>query len=312
MADISLLREGDTSKPNPFTVCIIANRLLEAPAGSATYVVDPITANKPAFDVCSKYIVESLFGALPSQTEGVLKDPAIAPHVRIVSIVESSTPDPAAPDRDMQSFVAQDGASFLLIARRTQIRDYLLKVYGKTVDIAYAVSGSTTHNRASAWFATDDPPSGVPFILDGTSLVHCYNTLIPGTVAIHQSASSLTAPHEFGHALSSYQNGMVVDLYVDNNAAVNCKRGRPIVSPFRVYQAHTLLSDMTRSCIGYPTNWTSYHCERNGAPPGGPDLPAIMDNYYLACTGHTSEECENDAITRHFLRDRLLAKIGRP
>lgn len=309
----SILRAG-ASKPNPFTICIVANRLLEAPYRSRTYIVDPITTNRGAFDACAQYIVDSLFRGLPRQTEGILDDPTIGPHVRIVSFFETTAPDPQANNRDAQALVAQDGDSFLLIARRTQIRDYLQNGFGQTVDVAYAVSGSATHTRASAWFATDDPSNvGVAFALDGQNLVHCNNSFIPGTVAIHHTAQTLTAPHEFGHALSSYQNGMVVDLYIDNGPAVNCKVGvRPIPPSFGSYAAYALSSDATRSCIGYPANWTSYHCERVGIQVGGPDLPAIMDNYYLACAGYTSEECENDVVTRYFLRDRLRAKINRP
>jgi hypothetical protein len=44
-------------------------------------------------------------------------------------------------------------------------------------------------------------------------------------VAIHVQCHSLTALHEFGHALSSYTNGSITDRYVDSDPAVNNKHG---------------------------------------------------------------------------------------
>jgi hypothetical protein len=35
-----------------------------------------------------------------------------------------------------------------------------------------------------------------------------------------------------------------------------------------------------------------------------------MDNYYMSSSGALA--CQHDAITRVFLRDRILAKMGRP
>ncbi len=314
MAVQAVLRSGDATKLNPFTICIVANRYLEAPLNSGTFIPDPIIGNKASFDQCAKYIVDCLTGVLPNQYEGILNDPAILPHVKICTIfdpVPATTTDPN--QQDSESLIGQDAASFLLVVRRTQIKNYLQAKYGKIVDVAYAITASNTHQRASAWFATDDPANvGVSFNLDGLKLVHCYESFVPGTVAIYCTAASLTATHEFGHALSSYQNGMVVDLYIDGNSAVNNKRRRPIPPQFATYSAAAMISDTTRGHLGYPLTWQSYHCERNGAAPVGLDLPAIMDNYYMVPGGCHSEQCEHDVVTRKFLKDRLVAKINRP
>lgn len=309
MAVLKTLRAGDARKVNPFTICIVANRLLEAPLGSGTFMADPILANQAGFDACADYIVSCLYGSLPKQAEGILNDPAIGPHVRIVSIFDDS---PDFQDGDADSLIGQDSGSFILVARRTQIKDYLRAKFGYVVDIAYAVSGSNSHQRASAWFTTDDPENtGVRFTLDGRNFTHCYNSLILGTIAIHYTASSLTAAHEFGHALSSYQNGMIVDLYVDSNPGVNCKRKRPIPAKFGTYTAVAHASDMTRGHLTYPAGWQSFHCERNGSAPGS-DLPAIMDDYYHVPAGFEPVQCQHDRITLSFLKDRLAAKIARP
>ena len=158
----------------------------------------------------------------------------------------------------------------------------------------------------SAWFTSDDDSRpGVAFTLDGVQLAHRYYCLIPGTVAFPVDSASITALHEFGHALSSYSNGEVTDLYVDSNPALNVKRGRPIPQVFGSYSQTTFGSDLTRDGLGYPAGWQSYHCELINPP-----LPAVMDNYWAASNG-VPEECEHDKITRLFLLDRLRAKTMR-
>jgi hypothetical protein len=179
-------------------------------------------------------------------------------------------------------------------------------MYGLHADVAFAVSASPTHNRASAWFTSDDDSrGGVPFTLDGVSLSHRYYCLIPGTVALPADSKSITALHEFGHALSSYTNGGVTDLYVNSNPALNVKQGRPIPIVFGQYNGANFLSDQTRDGLGYPPSWQSYHCELIN-----PAIPAVMDDYWLAATG-VPEQCEHDKITRQFLLDRLRAKTMR-
>lgn len=297
---VTVLKPGDTTKSDPFTICIIANPSLEAPWQSGQFIVDPITSNKAAFDGCAKHIQDVLFGNLPNQRELFLTDPSIAPKIRVVSVFI-----PGLPAQDPNSLVAQDPDSNLLVARRVVFRP-LLKRFGLDADIAYGVSASPTHTRASAWFTSDDDAQpGVGFILDGVALTHRYYCSIPGTVAIHVSATSMTALHEFGHALSSYSNGMVVDLYVDSNPALNCKAGRPIPAQFANYDSTSLASDALRDTLGYPPGWTSYHCELHD-----PGFPALMDDYWQA-PDQIPEHSQHDKITRQFLTDRVRAKILR-
>ncbi len=168
---------------------------------------------------------------------------------------------------------------------------------------------SETHKRACAWYTSDDDTrAGVPFTLDGVSFAHRHRSLVLGAVAIHTTSESLTAVHEFGHALSSYTNGTITDLYLDSPEALNNRRGRPIPkapAPFRVYNGITIGIDRTRDGLGYPEDWQSYHAELNA-----PAFPAIMDNYWQAPHG-ASIACEHDTITRQFLLDRIRAKMSR-
>jgi hypothetical protein len=297
---VKILAAGDTSKTNPFTIGIIANPALEAPYQSGQFMADPITANQASFDASASYIQNVLFGALANQREVFLADPGIAPKVRLFSIFVAGLPIQGS-----NSLVGQDSVSELLIARRNAFRPFL-KGFGLDADVVYAVSASATHTRASAWFTSDDDAQpGVNFTLDGAAFTHRYYSLIPGTVAMHVTASSMTALHEFGHALSSYSNGMVVDLYVDSNPALNCKSGRPIPPQFADYNGTAYNSDPTRDTLGYPKGWQSYHCELND-----PGFPALMDDYWLA-PDHVPEHSQHDKITRQFLTDRVRAKLQR-
>lgn len=297
----AIIRPGDTAKPDAFTILVVANPVLEMPLDSGNFAVDPILSNPGGFSTCVDYIERSLFGGLPGQADPMLSDPAIAPGVRMLSLFHTGLP------ADEQfSFVAEDDSSDeLLVARRTAIRDFLLEE-DMVADIVYAISGSLTHTRASAWFTSDDDGGpGVPFTIDGVTMHHRHRYIVPGTIGMHFTASSLTAAHEFQHAISSYSNGMIVDLYVDSPPAINNKHGRPIPEAFAIHDAVGLKSDPDRGSLTYPPTWNSYHCEIHD-----PRNPAIMDNYYLA-TGGASEVCQNDKITRAFILDRIRAKMGR-
>jgi len=301
MAIVSTVMREGAAKPNPFTVCIIANPTLEAPWNSGTVVADPIIGQLAAFQAAAAYIDSALFGLLPGQQEVLLADPGIMPFIRVVSLYD----DGIAPSL-ANALVAQDGASNILVARRSIFVAFLAN-YGIAADVVYAVSASASHTRASAWFTTDDDAGGgVPFTLDGNQCFHRFNSLIPGTVGIHVTPDSLTPLHEFGHAISSYSNGMILDLYVESPVGLNNRLGRPIPPTFCSYQGTAFASDPNRDGLGYlPDLAQSYHCALVD-----PTCPAVMDNYYRSTKG--AEACQHDRVTGQFIRDRMAAKISRP
>lgn len=296
---VRILNPGETSKPDPFTICIVANPALERRLGSGTFVPDPIVMNQPLFDTAAVRIVDTLFGRLPGQRENIFADPVMAAAVRIVSIFDSSLPV-----EDKNSLAAEDDLSEeFLVARRTVAQPFLTR-HGFTADVSYAVSDSPSHKRASAWYTTDDDTApGVSFRLDAATLTHRFRCLIPGTIALHVQMKVLTPLHEFQHAISSYSNGKIVDLYADSGVAVNNKRRRPIPAIFGRYNSTSFQSDLTRDSLGYESGWTSFHCELHA-----PNLPAVMDDYEQ---GSTPVMCENDRITRAFVVDRIRAKMSR-
>jgi hypothetical protein len=296
------IRPG-SPKANPFTIVVVANPVLEAPWRTGAVMIDPIIGQLAAFQAAAAYIESSLFGGLPGQREAVLAEPSIANAIRIVSLYDDAVPTDLA-----HALVAQDGNSNTLIARRSVFNAFLAQYpdFNITPDVVYAVSASPTHTRASAWFTSDDDGrAGVPFTLDGNPYFHRYYNQIPGTIAIPVTANSLTAIHEFGHAISSYTNGMIVDLYVDSTAGLNNKLGRPIPLNFCDYNSTVYGSDTIRDGIGYPGSWSSYHCALID-----PACPAVMDNYWQSSSGPVT--CQHDQVTRKFILDRVTAKAGRP
>lgn len=178
LPDIRVIRPGNTSKTNPFTVCVVANPALEAPWRTGQFMVDPIASQQNIFNTSVAYIERALFGMLPNQAEQFLGDASIAPGVRMISVfVQGLSP------ADANSLVAQDAASNILVARRTAFNPFLAQ-HGLQAAVIYAISASQTHTRASAWFTSDDDAGpGTPFTLDGITLHHRHNALIPGTIA---------------------------------------------------------------------------------------------------------------------------------
>ncbi len=203
---------------------------------------------------------------------------------------------------DTNALVGESVFGQLLAPRRKEMAAFAAR-YGLVPDVIIAISQSATYTRESAYATTDDDTGpGTAFQLDGATLYHRHNFSIPGTAALHATSRSITPLHEFGHAASSFSNGQIVDLYVDSRPALNCKAGRPIPQVFGTLDAQSHLGDAVRAGLGYPPSWMSYHCELIN-----PAYPAVMDDY----TRSTNElSCRHDRITRQFLIDRLVVKIG--
>lgn len=294
-----VIAPGDTSKPDPFTVCIISNPAIEAPWKSGMFIPDPISGLPLRFDAAVQYVHDSLFGLLPGQAETMLGDSTIRPKVRVIAFPH----DPTLEVEERNALVGQHRESNLLVARRDCINNFV-KRHEVYADVVYAISASRSHQRASAWATTDDVASGGrPFTYDGTPLTHCFRPSIVGTVAMHVTASGLTAVHEFQHAIGSFQNGEITDLYVDSAPAINCKRKPPAPVNFCDLGGTIHAVDPTRDHLGYPAAWSSYHCALHA-----PARPAIMDNYRRTTM---SIACENDTVTREFVLKRVRAKLSR-
>jgi hypothetical protein len=313
----NIIRQGDATKTDPYRILIIANPVLrQHPTATSTkHVVDPILSDKASFNAAVTYINQCLFGeqvvatpAGPSvtQSERFLKDPSLNGKIWVESLFIRNLEATAG-----HALVEETLASNYVNPLQDNF-DGLVRFFGHVADVIFAVTKSGTHNLASAYPIKDDTSKGgVPFTLDGNNLNHWFQNLVPGAIAIHSSASTLTALHEFGHAASSTSDGFVTDLYRDNPSApsntVNFKVGRPIPDNFAKLDNAQFASDKKRDGLGYPRAWTSYHCQLNDA-----SRPALMDNYKNAPQLSEQLRCRHDRITRQFLLDRIKAKTQRP
>jgi hypothetical protein len=297
-------REGDQSKPNPFFILFLNNIALEQPTGSGNFVGDfaqPDAASRRAFGEAAQYAVDNILGRLPGQAEKCLSDSPHVSQIRIWSTFVSGLDVTAA-----TSLVAEDSVpgSAIIAPRRDNVRRFLDFV-GMHPDIVFLISRSPTHDRASAFGTTDDDGRpGVRATYDGRTIFHRHFHKIPGMAALHQTSRGMTPVHEFGHAFSSYTNGFITDLYVDGDIQFNRKSGRPIPDGFCAYGGATFLSDKRRDGIGYPAEWRSYHSE---VP--APDVPALMDNFWLASGGPMTSR--HDRLTKTYILDRIAAKTSR-
>lgn len=304
---VSVLAEGET-KPNdnPYTIVIIANPTLQTTSSQQPLVADPILTQPASFQACVQYARDALFGRLPGQAERFLAQ--FETKIRVIAIFDPSL-TPSSATALVAEYPYGGIVQPLQDAFASLIATYQVKGKPIKADVAFAITASGTHTRSSAYYTADDESSGgTGFKMDGKAFTHRQVNVSPGVVALHVSATSLVALHEFGHAASSWTNGCITDLYVDSTDdynAVNVRVGRPIPQAFATYAGKTYQSDLTRECLnGYPAGWKSYHCAE-----ADDRYPAIMDDFWLA--QGKPENCKHDKITLDFLTDRLNSIMSR-
>jgi hypothetical protein len=286
-------------KDSPYTIAFIACPGIRTDA-VGTLAVDPVISNRASFHAEVSFAIDNLLGS----AEDVLRQNGLDRNIQFVTIFDASLLV-----ADGNSLVQQDTTN--IISPRREVFNAFMGGYGVVADVAMALCGSVTHTRSSAWFTTDNPARGsVSFTYDTGSFVHGRFADTPGTVALSTTAGGLTALHEFGHASSDFNDGMIDDLYYDglrDGLEINKKaRGLStdaIPATFASYNSTAYASDQTRDGIGYPVTWTSYDCELID-----PTRPNMMDNFWLA---DDPRRCRLDKLTHAWLTDRLHAKVFR-
>jgi hypothetical protein len=289
-------------KTAPYTIAFVANPAIETEAGSS-FSADPVLANRAGFHAAVRYSLRNLL----TETEDLLRQANLDSNIRLISIFDETV---ATNDANA---LAHELSPNLMETRRDKLNAFLSR-YSQKADMVFVIHGSTTHDRATAWYTTDDEARpGVAFTYDGISRTHRHFASIPGSAALPISVNQtgLTAIHEFGHAGSDFNTGRVGDLYVDGgtigfvvNKKARASSTDPIPANFATYNGTTYISDLNRDGIGYPGTWTSYH----------PELidhtrPNMMDNYWNAFDDPL--RCRLDRLTYNWFSDRLRAKIFR-
>ena len=244
-------------KPSPYTIVFVANPAIESQAGG-TFNADPVLTNRAGYHNAVAYCLQNIL----RETEDLLRAGGINAEMRFVSVFDATL---AA---QQQNALAHEVPPNLMETRRGTLASFLTRFH-ETADMVFVLHGSTTYDRATAWYTTDDTSRpAVPFTYDGNSRQHSRFPSIPGSCAIPLTVNTtgMDALHEFGHAASDFNNGQVGDLYVDGAAGafmVNKKfralATDPVPNNFATYNGTNFNSDPNRDTIGYPATWASYH-----------------------------------------------------
>ena len=287
-------------KDRPFNIVFVANPAIRTEAGGL--ISDPILANRAGFHSVVGYCMRMLLAI----TEDLFRQGNCDAQMRFVTIF-----DPSQGVSDANA-LAQEDAPNIMETRRDKLNGFVSR-YTQVADIVLVMHGSTSHNRASAWFATDDSSKpGTAFTYDGAARTHGQFPSIPGSAALplDMDQTGITPLHECGHAASDFNNGMITDLYVDGiggflvNKKARARNTDPIPPNFANYNGTVFRSDLNRDGLGYPASWTSYHPSLIDAT-----RPNVMDNYWLAFDD--AHKCRFDSLAYAWFSDRLRAKLTR-
>ena len=293
-------------KPDPYTIAVIANPMLELEFRNR-FSSDPIMTDRDGFFARVPYVLNNLLNV----TEDLLRQDDIDSLMRFVAVFDGVLLD----SNDANSLVRLNPPN-LIGPRKASFSSFLGR-YSEKADVAFAVSGSSTHTRASANLTTDDTTAAsttYTYDSDGFDHPHFYDEPGVATLSLFGVTTGLTPLHEFGHAASAWPTGAVLDLYVDGgptsgalivNEKWRANASDSIPSVFGTYDGTSYNSDQARDSLSYPSNWRSYHPELID-----PNRPNLMDNYWLAPPG-TSQQCRLDKLTYDWFSDRLRAKLFR-
>lgn len=336
-------------KKNPFTIAIVANPAI-LKQDRSDVLADPILEDKNLFFKVVTRIMRSFVN------NELLKLPEILTRIRFVTVFNPQNEFSGSPEykNALCEEIRSDPAN-IIHPRPKEMKEYVEQYLenagmSKCVDIIFAISGSEEHTRSSATFTKENnsgnPENGdVRFKLktNKKSYPGFHKSQIddkdgqPGAIALSAWDDRLKTPvHEFAHAISSIENGVVVDEYVDkyeyqkNGATISAEfdfavnkqhRDRPIdpiPQPFAKYELYDYNKATKKHVLKYqteyfsdryrsdkrptstdPDGWTSYVPERQNA-----NLSCTMDIAYF---GH-----QFDRLLFDFLYDRLLTKLNRP
>jgi len=315
----TVIQEGDGEAP--YTIAFVANPAILTTEGSP--VTDPIIHNKQLF---FKVIVRCLKSFV---SEELFQLSEVFSKFRIVAIFddEAQKQDPPTDDVSLCQEIGSHEVTNILAPRLDveTINNYV-KSYTEPADIIFLISASKELTRSTSRFTVDDPEAlakgeGIPFEFTfGNSAdvfsrrIHPFYASQPGVAALSAWDDRLKTPiHEFAHAMSSVENGMIVDEYEDagfdenlQNYSVNKKfRNAPdgatpkIFAKYKLDGGAEVIYSSDRKRTDKPPGWKSY------APEIDPTNDScIMDIAYFGY--------RFDRLIFDFMYDRLLVKLNRP
>lgn len=301
------IREG--AGENPYTLAIVANPLIYI-AKENRFEEDPVIHNEALFTKAALRCLKSI------AANELLRLPEIASRLKIVAVYDNNF----AVDDTHALCETFESITNVIAPRQDLSRvDSYLKARDVTADVIFLISGSEELTRSSARFSEEAPEnsSGKEFQFAGHFTAspvvrrHPHTAHLPGAAAISAWDDRLKTPmHEFAHAMSSVQNGPILDEYDDRifsslEFAVN-KNSRdsatdPVPTLFAQYglsgeEPTPYYSDRHRR--DKEANWTSYVPEKRS-----PHVSCTMDLAYY--------DDEFDRLIFDFMYDRIMARMGR-
>lgn len=284
------------------------------------YDKDPIFENS---DLFWKAVIRCLKSFVNNE---LLHLPEIFPRLKIVVIYDNKRKhDPVDANALCETI---DPKSEIIAARANRgtdaapfsIVDQYVKQHIDYSDVIMVISGSKEFIRSSARFTEEeDPAGGEPFIYKNNTPPdinknHPTDAKLPGLAALWAGDDRLKTPvHEFAHAMSSYQNGPIVDEYDDKgegrfpfmvNKQFRSAATDAIPKHFAKYGLAAAFND---GCVEYCSDrtradkepgWRSYVPERVA-----PGYSSIMDITYF--------EYRFSKLVFDFMYERLITKINR-
>lgn len=324
---INIIQEGNGDKP--FTIVFVANPLIKR-ADGAHFDDDPIVNDS---DLFYKVVTRCLRSFVNNE---LLRLPEIFPRLKLITVFDTSRRnhedsnalcEELSPPLDILAARSDVDKIVSFLTNTKTIKNNNIKI--EYADIIYVISASEKLTRSTARFTEDavnqNGNDGEIFKFTFTNKLekklHAYNCKTPGVVALSAWDDRLKTPvHEFAHAMSSLENGCIVDEYVDKydeqtedamSYIINRKNRIaqnnvdpykfPIPDVFTKYQFGTedpvvYFSDRYRTDKEY--DWTSYVPERINVGES-----CIMD---IAYYGY-----KYDKLIFDFMYDRLLVKLNR-
>ncbi|MCK6623120.1 MAG: hypothetical protein HUU32_16080 [Calditrichaceae bacterium] len=304
---VSIIQEG--AGANPYTLAIVANPVIYIPAENR-FEEDPAIRDEALFTKAALRCLKSI------AENDLLRLPEISSRLKIVAVYDKNIAE-----NDTHALCEAFERITNVIAPREDLNrvDSYLKDRGVTADVVFVISGSEELTRSSARFSEEAPDnlSGKEFQLSGHFAAspmlrrHPLTANLPGVAAISAWDDRLKTPmHEFAHAMSSVQNGAILDEYDDRifsslEFAVNkSSRGSatdPVPALFAKYgltgeEPTPYYSDRQRR--DKEANWTSYVPEKRS-----PHVSCTMDLAYY--------DDEFDRLIFDFMYDRIMAKMER-
>jgi hypothetical protein len=132
-------------KPSPYTIVFVANPAIQSQFGGSTFNADPVLTNRAGYHSAVAYCLQNIL----RETEGLLRAGGIDVEMRFVSVFDATL---AAQE---QNSLAHELPPNIMETRRDVLASFLVRFH-ETADMVFVLHGSTTHDRASAWFTTDD------------------------------------------------------------------------------------------------------------------------------------------------------------